>query len=48
MAQLTNIEITIKGHKYRILGVHPIFEMYVVQEVGRMFRTLISFEEVWS
>jgi hypothetical protein len=48
MAQMKNIEIAIKGRKYRILCIHPIFEMYIAEEVGRRFRTLISIDEVWA
>jgi hypothetical protein len=48
MAKLTNIEVAIKGRKYRILAIHPIFEMYIAEEIGRRFRTLISFDEVWA
>lgn len=45
---MTNIQITLKGHTYRILGVNEVFEMYIVQEVGRLFKTLIDFDEVWA
>lgn len=45
---MTNTEITLNGRTYRILGIHEVFEMYIVQEVGRLFRTLIDFDEVWS
>lgn len=36
--------LTYEGRKYINLGLHPIFDLLIVQELNRAFKTLIPSE----
>ncbi len=46
MARYINQTLTFKNRQFVVLGVHARFDMFLVQEVGRNFKTLIAFDEI--
>jgi len=47
MTQHINKEIGFQGRRFLVVGLHARWDMFLVQEIGRNFHTLIAFDEVF-
>lgn len=46
MANLVNKIIVLDGRNWKVVGFNEILEVLHVQEVGRNFKMVVSFDEV--